>query len=164
MISSLYTDHLLTYNVFYIMWCKSIIPQNSASKIVLQRKEKRLVSWKLGLMWMAEQNWLTMGKLACSACAIVGYLQHMAWKLKTQLTWTPKTVCPQHQSAHPTTLKQFTINAKQFTKQFAKTPKRFTNSTKSSSPATPKAVHWQHSKQPFARNSQLQSFYPSTTQ
>ena len=40
---------------------------------------------------MTEQNRLTRGlpdKLALSACAVAGYLQHMAWKSKTQFTWT----------------------------------------------------------------------------
>ena len=38
---------------------------------------------------------VTLCKLPLSACTIAGYLQHMAWKLKTQFTWMPKT------STHP---------------------------------------------------------------
>ena len=41
---------------------------------------------------------VTLCKLVLSACAIAGYLQHMAWKSKMQITWMPKT--PTHHTLH----------------------------------------------------------------
>jgi len=49
------------------------------------------------------------GKIVLSACATADYLQHMAWKVKTQFSWTPKAVRP--------TPKQFANDAKAVRKQ-----------------------------------------------
>jgi len=52
---------------------------------------------------------VTPGKIVLSACATADYLQHMAWKAKTQFSWTPKAFRP--------TTRQFANDAKAVCKQ-----------------------------------------------
>ena len=53
---------------------------------------------------------VTPGKIVLSTCATADYLQHMAWKVKTQFSWMPKAVRP--------TPKQFGNDAKAVHKQW----------------------------------------------